>query len=252
MSLPSEQLLEDITRSLDMLGSEHTQPDVEFKLLIKVTMLSEGLMSGDVIGTSALARDRTLDPVLVSKAWATLCVLLHSSLALCQSHGYSWLLELLAAEMACGAGGSKQSSKLNTHMLQRQISVLGSLEQAAEMEASLEGSHPVTTISQSVQLLYGLLKSNQPVIRHGFVLVLEKLLVQCQRPGLELESTPPPSWEEGVTKDGLRSVGVLQVLLHNWCAVVVAASFPGDYEDRFQGFLHLKWSGNCDRCCWSS
>ncbi|CAK9855376.1 unnamed protein product [Sphagnum jensenii] len=67
------QLLEDITRSLDMLGSEHTQPDVEFKLLIKVTMLSEGLMSGDVIGTSALARDRTLDPVLVSKAWATLC-----------------------------------------------------------------------------------------------------------------------------------------------------------------------------------
>ncbi len=71
--MPSEQLLEDITRSLDMLGSEHTQPDVEFKLLIKVTMLSEGLMSGDVIGTSALARDRTLDPVLVSKAWATLC-----------------------------------------------------------------------------------------------------------------------------------------------------------------------------------
>ncbi len=205
--MPSEQLLEDITRSLDMLGSEHTQPDVEFKLLIKVTMLSEGLMSGDVIGTSALARDRTLDPVLVSKAWATLCVLLHSSLALCQSHGYSWLLELLAAEMACGAGGSKQSSKLNTHMLQRQISVLGSLEQAAEMEASLEGSHPVTTISQSVQLLYGLLKSNQHVIRHGFVLVLEKLLVQCQRLGLELESTPPPSWEEGVTKDGLRSVG---------------------------------------------
>ncbi len=130
-----------------------------------------------------------------------------TSLALCQSHGYSWLLELLAAEMACGAGGSKQSSKLNTHMLQRQISVLGSLEQATEMEASLEGSHPVKTISQSVQLLYGLLKSNQPVIRHGFVLVLEKLLVQFQRPGLELKSTPPPSWEEGVTKDGLRSVG---------------------------------------------
>jgi hypothetical protein len=49
--------------------------------------------------------------------------------------------------MACGAGGSKQLSKLNTHMLQRQISVLGSLERAAEMEASLEGSHPVTTIS---------------------------------------------------------------------------------------------------------
>jgi len=205
--LPSEQLLEDITRSLDMLASEHTQPDVEFKVLIKVTMLSEGLTSGDVIGTSALARDRTLDPALVSKAWATLCALLHSSLALCRSHGYSWLLELLAAEMACGAGGSKQSSKLNTHMLQRQISVLGSLERAAEMEASLEGSQPVTTISQSVRLLYGLLKSNQPVIQRGFVLVLEKLLGQCQQPGLELESTPPPSWEEGVTKDGLRSVG---------------------------------------------
>jgi len=201
------QLLEDITRSLDMLASEHTQPDVEFKVLIKVTMLSEGLTSGDVIGTSALARDRTLDPALVSKAWATLCALLHSSLALCRSHGYSWLLELLAAEMACGAGGSKQSSKLNTHMLQRQISVLGSLERAAEMEASLEGSQPVTTISQSVRLLYGLLKSNQPVIQRGFVLVLEKLLGQCQQPGLELESTPPPSWGEGVTKDGLRSVG---------------------------------------------
>jgi hypothetical protein len=205
--LPSEQLLEDITRSLDMLVSEHTQPDMEFKLLIKVTMLSEGLTSGDVIGTGALARDRTLDPALVSKAWATLCALLPSSLALCRLHGYSWLLELLAAEMACGAGGSKQSSKHNTHMLQRQISVLGSLEQAAEMEALLEGSHPVITISQSVWLLYGLLKSNQPVIRDGFVLVLEKLLVQCHRPGLELESTPPPSWEEGATKDGLRSVG---------------------------------------------
>ncbi|CAM6067653.1 unnamed protein product [Sphagnum tenellum] len=129
------QLLEDVTRSLDMLASEHTQPDVEFKLLIKVTMLSEGLTSGDVIGTSALARDSTLDPALVSKAWATLC-----------------------------------SSSL-----------------------------------QSGALL--ITWSNQPVIRHGFVLVLEKLLVQCQRPGLELESTPPPSWEEGVTKDGLRSVG---------------------------------------------
>ncbi len=65
--MPSEQLLEHITRSLDMLVSEHTQPDVEFKLLIKVTMLSEGLTSGDVIGTSALARDRTLDPALASK-----------------------------------------------------------------------------------------------------------------------------------------------------------------------------------------
>ncbi|CAK9214723.1 unnamed protein product [Sphagnum troendelagicum] len=129
------QLLEDVTRSLDMLASEHTQPDVEFKQLIKVTMLSEGLTSGDVIGTSALARDSTLDPALVSKAWATLC-----------------------------------SSSL-----------------------------------QSGALL--ITWSNQPVIRHGFVLVLEKLLVQCQRPGLELESTPPPSWEEGVTKDGLRSVG---------------------------------------------
>ncbi len=141
-------------------------------------MVSEGLTSGDVSRSSALARDMALDPTLVSKAWATLHALLHSSQALCRSNGYSWLLELLAAEMACG--GSKQSSKFNTHALQRQISFLGSLERAAESEASLDGNH--LAISSSVRLL------------------------QCQRPGLELE-IPPPSGGGGETKDGLRTTG---------------------------------------------
>ncbi len=165
-------------------------------------MVSEGLTSGDVSRSSALARDMALDPTLVSKAWSTLHALLHSSQALCRSNGYSWLLELLAAEMACG--GSKQSSKFNTHALQRQISFLGSLERAAESEASLDGNH--LAISSSVRLLCGLLKSSQPVVRRGFVLVLEKLLLQCQRPGLELE-IPPPSGEGGESKDGLRTTG---------------------------------------------
>ncbi|CAK9208145.1 unnamed protein product [Sphagnum troendelagicum] len=68
----SKSIVTAMSQDVTNQCSEHTQPNVEFKLLIKVTMLSEGLMSGDVIGTSALARDRTLDPVLVSKAWATL------------------------------------------------------------------------------------------------------------------------------------------------------------------------------------
>ena len=120
----SGQLLEDIMASLDLLASTYMHPDPSFEHLIKVTMMSGGLSSPDVSGL--VPRDRPLDPALVTKAWATLRKLLHSSNPLCRSNGYAWLLELLPAEMA--HGGSKQASKLNTYALQRHLSLLGRLE----------------------------------------------------------------------------------------------------------------------------
>lgn len=197
-----EQLLDDITASLDMLGSIYVHPDSSFEHLIKVTMISEGFTTVDSGSSSPIPRDRTLQPALVTKAWTTLRTLLHSPHSICRSNGYSWLLELLCAEMA--RGGSKQSSKLNTHALQRQLSLLGSLERATET-GSPEKASETPTISSAARLLCGLLKAKQPVVRRGFVLILEKLLLHCQRPGLELETLSTAA--DGEAKDGSRSSG---------------------------------------------
>lgn len=197
------QLLDDITASLDMLAAIHVHPDSSFEHLIKVTMISEGFTNVDAGGgSSPISRDRALEPALATKAWTTLRILLHSPHSVCRSNGYSWLLELLCAEMA--RGGSKQSSKLNTHALQRQLSLLGSLERATET-ASPEKASETPTISSAARLLCGLLKAKQPVVRRGFILILEKLLLHCQRPGLELEN--PIVAVDGETKDGSRSSG---------------------------------------------
>jgi hypothetical protein len=195
-----EQLLDDITASLDLLASVHVHPDSSFEHLIKVTMISEGFTNVDSGAGSPISRDRSLEPALVTKAWTTLRTLLHSPHHICRSNGYAWLLELLCAEMA--RGGSKQTSKLNTHALQRQLSLLGSLERATET-GSPEKASEVPTISSTARLLCGLLKAKQPVVRRGFVLILEKLLLHCQRPGLELET--PNIAGEGEAKDGSRS-----------------------------------------------
>lgn len=197
------QLLDDITASLDMLAAIHVHPDSSFEHLIKVTMISEGFTNVDAGGgSSPISRDRALEPALATKAWTTLRTLLHSPHSVCRSNGYSWLLELLCAEMA--RGGSKQSSKLNTHALQRQLSHLGSLERGTET-ASPEKASETPTISSAARLLCGLLKAKQPVVRRGFILILEKLLLHCQRPGLELEN--PIVAVDGETKDGSRSSG---------------------------------------------
>jgi hypothetical protein len=163
------QLLEDIMSSLDLLASTYMHLDPSFEHLIKVTMITEGLSSPDVSGSGLVSRDRPLDPASVTKAWGTLRKLLHSSNPLCRSNGYAWLLELLSAEMA--HGGSKQASKLNTYALQRQLSLLGRLERATELDFTDKTSE-TPTISSAARLLCGLLKAKEPVIRRGFVLVL--------------------------------------------------------------------------------
>lgn len=196
------QLLDDITASLDALATAHVHPDSSFEHLIKATMMSEGLTNADAGGGSPISREKALDSAVVTKAWATLRTLLHSPHSICRSNGYAWLLELLCAEMA--RGGSKQSSKLNTHALQRQLSLLGSLERATEAGTPQKTSE-TPTISSAARLLCGLLKAKQPVVRRGFVLILEKLLLHCQRPGLEIET--PIFAGEGETKDGSRSSG---------------------------------------------
>ena len=196
----SGQLLQDIMASLDLLTSTSMHPDHSFEHLIKVTMISEGLRSPDVSGSGLVPRDRPLYPAFVTKAWATLRKLLHSSNPLCRSNGYAWLLELLPAEMA--HGGSKQASKLNTYALQRQLSLLGRLERATELDFTDKTSE-TPTISSAARLLCGLLKAKEPVIRRGFMLVLENLLLHCQRPGLELEDLLPFA-VEGEPKDASR------------------------------------------------
>lgn len=80
------------------------------------------------------------------------------------------------------------------------------LERATELDFTDKTSE-TPTISSTARLLCGLLKAKEPVIRRGFVLVLEKLLLHCQRPGLELENSLPFA-VDGEPKDGSRSMGV--------------------------------------------
>jgi hypothetical protein len=169
--------LDDVVASLDKLATYYAHPEEEFMDLLPLTMASEGL-SSDL--NSNFSQDT------IRMAWSTLEFLLHSPRASYRYSGYLWLLELLSAEMT--RGGSKQSTKLKTNALQRQLGLLGNQERAAEKDAleneETENQHHNPTISSAVRVLCSLLKSKNPSVRRGFVLILERVLIQCQRHGL--------------------------------------------------------------------
>lgn len=187
--------------ALDKLADSYAQLEEEFMVLLPVTMASEGL-SCDI--NCNFSQDT------VRMAWSTLEFLLHSPRASYRYSGYLWLLELLSAEMT--RGGSKQSTKVKTNALQRQLGLLGKQERAAENEVSdnEESGHQnhTPTISSAVRVLCSLLKSKNPSVRRGFVLILERVLIQCQRHGLELEFNLSTLTDGELTRqEGARSTG---------------------------------------------
>ncbi|OAE25014.1 hypothetical protein AXG93_523s1190 [Marchantia polymorpha subsp. ruderalis] len=201
------QLLENVVGALDKLAAAYAHPEDEFMELLPVTMTSEGL-NNDSSRTGPA--ENTLDSTLVAKAWSTLESLLHSSRPCYRCNGYVWLLELLSAEMA---RGSSKSSKLNTNALQRQLGLLGNLEKPAADDETPESENTekqkqTPTISSAVRLMCGLLKSKRPSIRRGFVVILERVLLQCQRYGCDLELNLSTVADGEVPKpEGVKSMG---------------------------------------------
>ncbi|KAL2632070.1 hypothetical protein R1flu_016756 [Riccia fluitans] len=196
------QLLEDVVGALDKLAATYAHPQEEFMGLVSLTLASEGLDTSKTGETEDVP-----DSALVAKAWSTLEFLLHSPRPCYRFNGYVWLLELLQAQMA---RGSAKSSKLNTNSLQRQLGLLGNLEKpAADCEAPDSGSieEQEETPSSAVRLLSGLLKSKRPSIRRGFVVVLERVLLLCQRYGCDLELSNSAVVDGEVTKpEGMKGM----------------------------------------------
>lgn len=193
------QFLDEVVTSLDKLAASYSNPEEEFTKLLPVTMASEGLSS-----------DNNFSQETTRMAWSTLEFLLHSPRSSYRYSGYLWLLELLSAEMT--RGGSKQSTKLKTNALQRQLGLLGKQERATGVDVSENeetgNQNHTPTISSAVRVLCSLLKSKNPSVRRGFVLILEKVLIQCQRHGLELEFNSASVIDGELTKqEGVRSTG---------------------------------------------
>lgn len=171
------QLLEEVAGSLDMLAATSSHLEADFLELVPPTMSAGGFNAA----TGSLGFSSDFDFATASRAWATLYALLHSPRPSCRNNGYTWLLDLLLAEMA--KGGLK-----HTHVLLRQ----------------LERNSP--TISPAVRLLCGLLKSRSPQIRLGFVIVIEKLLLQCQKPGWDGDVSHTNT-EDDLKEDATRKLG---------------------------------------------
>lgn len=158
----NSRLLQEITSMLDTLVVTFTQPDEEFSEPLSVTMA--GQEPGTLNGSSA-------DFSIASQAWVTLHSLLHSSKLSCRLHGYSWLSDLLSSEMARDSSGIFDNV-IQQHVLNSSWSKgLAEFNEKTEMKSSL---------LVALHLLYGLLRSKHAVIRRGFVVVLERLLITCQ------------------------------------------------------------------------
>ncbi|RZC93283.1 hypothetical protein C5167_030406 [Papaver somniferum] len=155
------ELLEKITRKLDIVMSSFGRLDEEFSDMIRVTKSYKSLES---------IEDVTLEYGLSMKgklSWTTLHSLLHSERSAYRQNGYIWLVELLLAEIS---EERHQSIWSNIRNFLQQIGLAGS------REASVGDSEVTLTI----WTLRGLLKSKHNFIRRGFLFVIEKLLLRLK------------------------------------------------------------------------
>lgn len=99
-------------------------------------------------------------------AWATLHSLLHSDRIACRQNGYTWLGDLLIAEIT----------------EKREDSVWSNIKKL-QLEITHAGDHDASTasdVSLPISLMCGLLKSKNNLIRWGFLYILERLLIRCK------------------------------------------------------------------------
>ncbi|XP_037495666.1 uncharacterized protein LOC105647937 isoform X2 [Jatropha curcas] len=150
-------LLENITEKLDAIIGSFTHLDNEFSHLLHLTKACkflESIESGDRVIMKA------------KLAWATLHSLLHSERIAYRQNGYTWLGDLLIAEISDGRDVNIWS---NIKDLQHKISRAGNTDSSVASDVPL-----------SIWLMCGLLKSKDCLIRWGFLFVLERLLIRCK------------------------------------------------------------------------
>ncbi|CAG7890412.1 unnamed protein product [Brassica rapa] len=152
------QLLANITEKFDTIIRSFTHLDIEFRHLKQLTKSHKFMDS-----IQELRNDIRMP---VNLAWATLHSLLHSERATYRQNGYIWLGDLLIAEISEEGGGSIW---LNIKDLQQKIALCGASD-----------SLITSDIPISIQLLCGLLKSRNSVIRWGFLFILERLLMRSK------------------------------------------------------------------------
>eukprot|EP00258_Populus_trichocarpa_P051180 XP_024467199.1 uncharacterized protein LOC7458591 isoform X1 [Populus trichocarpa] len=153
-------LLENIAEKFNKIISSFTHLDKEFSHLIEITQSYKFLESLEsAILTNGVGMKSKL-------SWATLHSLLHSERIAYRRNGYTWLGDLLIAEIT---EGSNVNVWLNVKELQ------GKIAYAGVHDSSVSSDVPV-----SIWLMCGLLKSKHNIIRWGFLFVLERLLMRCK------------------------------------------------------------------------
>ncbi|KAM7492061.1 hypothetical protein LguiA_034982 [Lonicera macranthoides] len=150
-------LLEKITEKFDAYLRSFTHLHQEFANMIQITKLYESMESFDdgVLGNIASAKSKL--------AWTTLHSLLHSERISYRHHGYVWLGDLLIAEIS----EERDAICSNIGSLKQKISLAGMKDFSASLDVPL-----------SVWLMCGLLKSKNSLIRWGFLIVLDMLLMR--------------------------------------------------------------------------
>lgn len=152
--------MENITEKLDAIIGSFTHLDNEFSHLMQTTKSCKFLESIE----NASLRNSVFSKAKL--AWATLHSLLHSERIAYRQNGYTWLGDLLIAEISDGRDASIWS---NIKDLQHQITSAGGHDSSVASDVPL-----------SICLMCGLLKSKNSLIRWGFLFVLERLLMRCK------------------------------------------------------------------------
>ncbi|KAE8670729.1 hypothetical protein F3Y22_tig00112114pilonHSYRG00215 [Hibiscus syriacus] len=153
-------LLENITEELDIIIRSFTHLDTEFLHLKQITKSNK---LKDNIEGSSMQNGVAMKAKL---AWSIVHSLLHSDRILYRQNGFIWLGDLLIAEISEARNGSIWS---NVRSLQNKIAYAG-----------VHDSSGPSDIPLSIWLMCGLLKSKNSSIRWGFLVVLERLLMQCK------------------------------------------------------------------------
>ncbi|KAL3579194.1 hypothetical protein D5086_020698 [Populus alba] len=153
-------LLENIAEKFNAIISSFTHLDKEFSHLIEITQSYKFLES---LESAILTNGVSMKAKL---SWATLHSLLHSERIAYRRNGYTWLGDLLIAEIT---EGSNVNVWLNVKELQGKIAYAGVHDSSVSSDVPL-----------SIWLMCGLLKSKHNIIRWGFLFVLERLLMRCK------------------------------------------------------------------------
>ncbi|KGN50551.1 uncharacterized protein LOC101205603 isoform X2 [Cucumis sativus] len=153
-------LLENIMEKFNTIIKSFTHLDNEFSYMIQIT---KSLKLFESIQGSMLRNGVSMKSKL---SWATLHSLLHSERIAYRQNGYVWLGDLLFEEIT---SERDENMWTNVKKLQQRITYAGVNDYSTTSDIPL-----------SIWLMCGLLKSKHPIIRWGFLFVVERLLMRCK------------------------------------------------------------------------